>query len=381
MGWSWAPTIGQVISATVLGSIRGFVYLDNYVILGDTEEEVIDNCEKLRSRLKAANVEVDDLTMTPTQYPEVLGMKFDLREGKMTVELHLDEVTSVDCTPRKLFTIAGKVFWACYALSIPLAQYDSLYQLVRRTAIDLTDWDAPFQLSEQERLETNLAAKKISEAGWSDPRAKKAEVIIVSDASEEVCAYAVFSLLGEFIRGEIFPPQSEGATIFQNEAYSITRAARVTKVPAVLITDNLALKYCLNRGHSHLSEVNGMMAQLYDDCPKHYYVSEWVASEANILDPCTRGWPMLSSTEDLVDQHLSALAKKPLADDIEGELREAMEVVKGGDRKAKRDFWNRWNLLFRNRDLPAFTDRKSSLSFFFLSNPFVSSTTFQRYIV
>ena len=142
MGWSYAPTIAQRISNTLLrtedGRILGMAWLDNFIFAGKTEKEVSDNFMEFIGRRKRTPRWTPMEIPQPSSMLRAFGIEFNMELGTYRLDpdwvlkkSHMKPTSSM--TPRCLHE-TGTMIWHDFVKRIPLCHQDDNIELIRRVA-------------------------------------------------------------------------------------------------------------------------------------------------------------------------------------------------------------------------------------------------------
>ena len=153
MGFSWAPCIAQRISNVIMRGV-GLAWVDNYIIVGRTEDEFAANRKTFLGRIHKdkCNVVVDNESLDPVRSGETLGIEVDLehkrfRMSEKWVEKIKKRGIPTKWTPRTFSKAMGGIIWCSHVTKRGLCMQPHLMSRVnwpvwqQRVKHTLRDYD------------------------------------------------------------------------------------------------------------------------------------------------------------------------------------------------------------------------------------------------
>lgn len=295
MGWNWAPAIAQKTSNTLLkmgDSILGKAWVDNFIFVGSTRENVWKNFVSFRDRADICNVKIDNREPAILERGEVLGVEVNLQTSEFRMAPSWAEKAKLLrirswMTPREIYEVTGNCIWACCVREWPLCSFSDQIDIVRRVALLVhagMHWDTPLHLSREETEALSRWKAQVEDNSWSTIHSKRPPTEeIWTDASSYMWAYTNLSEKcdqGFFIDSQIC------WHIFIKEAYAVHRSMASAKgVPRLYRVDNMPLVLAMKRKVSSNKLVNRWMSGWdWDNISV-----EWVPTTEQRADIFTRG--------------------------------------------------------------------------------------------
>ena len=309
MGWSFAPCIAHRTARVLLPDDSGVTWVDNFIVLDKSREAVTFSFSQFLARCKHVNAVLnleDEFYGEPLQVFCALGIEFDLVNHRFRAEhkwvtklLNCEEwekVKSNSCTIRQFFKVFGSLVWNSYSVRSPLCYLPSSLSFIRDVARTTTQspeaWDLPLDVRSSTLAELSLRMSEVEVNNWQGKRPTQ-EVTVWSDASQEGWA-AVFEGEKETVAQGLFTENPEWH-IYIKEIFAAAKAIQLTasmfnNKKVLLMVDNMAAVYSIQRGHSSNFISNTLLAKLFRIAEEAnlYIVCTWVSTLVQKADPFSR---------------------------------------------------------------------------------------------
>ena len=311
MGWSWSPSIAQRISRVLAGP-GNVAWVDNYIILGGSEEEAARRYTEFKQRCAYARVELhEEAEGQPQRQFAAFGLEFDLRGptkrfrssekwvAQLLEAVHVQNVLSGEATPRAFFKVTGAIVWWTYTRSRHLCYSPNLIGAIRSIARHVSTnnnaWDEPTRMQPSAVWDARVCLQAIAENRWVDREAPYDEECTVwTDASSR--AWAALAETGEVAQGA-FGAGEASAHIYIKEMWAAALGVRLAsrlgrrRCKLRLKVDNLPVVRSILKGHSGNYVANRCLQVLFDvaAAAQLQVLPEWVPTHEQKADPFTRG--------------------------------------------------------------------------------------------
>ena len=312
MGFSWAPCIAQRISNVIMRGV-GLAWVDNYIIVGRTEDEFAANRKTFLGRIHKdkCNVVVDNESLDPVRSGETLGIEVDLehkrfRMSEKWVEKIKKRGIPTKWTPRTFSKAMGGIIWCSHVTKRGLCMQPHLMRvlgdIMRRIALRQVKWDDGCEVTKQAMTELDLVMKHIEENAWVQWKERKPhDMDIWADASSTHSAYLIvknYEVIAALVR------ETRGKHIFLEELSialdAVAEAYRLGAERVRLFEDNAPAAGCIEKNVSTNFEANTFLR-----AKKPIQVDvTWVSTKYMLADPYTRGVTLPAVHSAAQDLHL-----------------------------------------------------------------------------
>eukprot|EP01061_Rhynchopus_euleeides_P001168 TRINITY_DN1082_c0_g2_i1.p1 TRINITY_DN1082_c0_g2~~TRINITY_DN1082_c0_g2_i1.p1 ORF type:complete len:471 (-),score=53.75 TRINITY_DN1082_c0_g2_i1:216-1628(-) len=319
MGWSFAPCIAYRSARVLLPQEGGATWVDNFIVLGGSEEGVQRSFDAFLHRGAETNavMNLDDPDYGhPVQRFTSFGIAFDMsnhryRSDKSWLEKFLSgtELRAViggkPATPREIFKVVGGLVWHAYTTKAHLCFLPSTLNFMKDIAAASVDdrgaWDRQVAVRPSVRAEIKMRTHRMRANFWV-LRPPTDAVTVWSDASSSRWGVLI-DTAAPLVAYEDFQGPTSGHHIYLKEAHAARQAVRLTALHSTnkrvrLMVDNLPLVHSIQRGHSSSFVANGILADLFTVAQGAELCIEcmWVPTDEQKADQYTRG----SSSEHYV---------------------------------------------------------------------------------
>jgi hypothetical protein len=299
MGFSWAPAIAQRTSNVIVRDL-GICWVDNFAIAGHTSLEFAKRREEFLSRVRQANMIVDNTDLIPTQRTTMVGVEMCLVEKRYRMDpawvlkALLNWRHKGTWTARVLYEMLGMIIWHSHVTRRPLCHLPFCFQLLGEKASALAlrklDWDQQISVPSSVETELSLAFEILAQNEWCSLEREQEDSVadIWTDASSSWYAWfavnnkeVIASGQGTLPEEHIFYSELRSAL----EAITNTHRALGEKRGGIKIhIDNAAAARCIERRISTNFTANVWLAKL----PKRQITVKWVSSANQEADIFTR---------------------------------------------------------------------------------------------
>ena len=315
MGWAWSVYIAQTVSSTVLGKavknlrgVNGMVYIDNHLLFGMTEDELVRAVASLERTGAECGLVFKEGDHRPSTTSDVLGMAVDMR-GK-TVSLSSAFVDKFGCfwkvyslrpgeqTIRTTWRLFGGIFWAMRVLALRQCDFVGMKQFVSRRARDICegsrDWEhrVVWWKAAWEDVKRVVAVILRNEPVSVVPPASSWIEAVWADASGSGGGYVLpeYGLVDSWK----WNPEQEKQPIHVKEAWALLRAVlkwkrvRQGASGAVLKTDSMLVHAALRSFKATGFAFTKAIKEIADEMDGIDWRVEWVPSGENVADAPSR---------------------------------------------------------------------------------------------
>ena len=301
MGFSWAPCIAQRISNVLVRGI-GLAWVDNYLIVGKTEEEFNANRKTFLERIDpvtGCNVVVDNTELTPHRQGETLGIEVDLEMKRYRMSAKWAEKvatrgTPLTWTPRTFSQSMGGIIWCSHVTRRGLCMQPHLMSvlgdMMRKIALKQIKWDDEFEITRASQIEMTDVVLHVGRNDWIQWHETSApDMDIWTDASDTHAAYLIvqnYEVIDALVRA------TKGEHIFLEELSialdAVARAYELGATKARLFCDNAPAGGCIEKKVSTNFVANTRL-RVMKPLPVDVH---WVSTKYELADPYTRGVPL-----------------------------------------------------------------------------------------
>jgi ribonuclease HI len=287
-------------------------WLDDIIVVGRTEAETAKNRDYVLSRIQYAGVELnaEKTMLSPGQQIEFAGVEWQLAAARYRLPqawclrakvVAADVVSRKRITLREAWKCVGQLVWAARVCEVPLCGFahvlDWASERGREVHADYIGWDSLVRVSAGMLRDIEAyVAGLLTATEWRAPRRGQAAQSshVVSDAHVTGWGFIVDGVgqewgawrarMGELTSGDMFLLELAAAE------KALAAAADTGARDVVIHVDNLALKFCLNKGHTALRVGNEILRRIFDTADRAgmVFCARWIHTDENPADELSR---------------------------------------------------------------------------------------------
>ena len=307
-GLAVAPREWQRLMQPILLEMRRrgcliWVYLDDFLILGASQEQVNEFTQQLVTLLASLGLQINvpKSQLVPTQNIQFLGFTLNLVEATITIPKHklkatLDDLLSLQKKPaqtvRKLASVLGRLRALHFALPHVRLLSDRFSAHVGQFSRWGWDTVAPLPQAVLDQIHSSIQ-DLLSWKGHHFQRPLRTEAIY-TDASLE--GWGATGSSGEDCIWGTFPDQFQDFHINLKECVAATKAIQTYDIRNTTLhinTDSTTLYWYIRHWGGRSQKMNLVVRQLWEICQERsvHIIPHFVPSAANLADQPSRWNP------------------------------------------------------------------------------------------